>query len=738
MTLLRSLFFVFFAGCLSTSIALAHAQEPQLHKAIINGDLEDFRRNLNEASILAYSPAAMDPVTRIFTADVQNRVSASVRATMYNELKSHPDFKKGVGTNAHLLVYAPPEVFRSFIDSDLERTGTLSEFDATTNMRFAMDITESEYLSPRVHETTLDLYCNGLGYSLIALLQSRSGTTAFSESQQNLDYTLSRLISNSTPSKGSSHSELLEALKYGQNYIDNSPEPKFSFTDNVCTSFYIAENLSSIHDVFAYFGSVYGSYDSSAAALEILKKHGVFLQKEYDRSKDNMSEAFQFVASRNRADIVKRTIKESIRPHRNEPEIHKAIMFGDLSGVRANINQVNMTGYMPAGITTLQRALSSDVQNIMTPAQHEELVGIINSTIRDELVASDRYIALHAAYGSFGTFNQALRQVQIWREQAKDGSHLKLVDDGIRLLTPQLGQESFDKFGSTPHRCPLIMHVYQSIMDAPADSVQLEQALLKFEFLLRGRWSLLEGANTKPDPGSEYFSSLMQTCSYVERALDQNMQIWYNKTVFAPNIYTSLAGDLTNPRQKKRAMMVLTAMESAGRYDQDEADRSIANAQSLAEDVAEYRAQVAEAKAQYEARKSFDEAMSRQSVIDGILGGLSAAANDINRQVYNSPDARRARAAERASEIARQNLVRARLNSDVPRLVLTTSLTAYEYGTDDVVAAESIIADVQPETGRQTAPTEIEKYKESTCGYSADEWAAMAADTKPGYGATCN
>ena len=185
-------------------------------------------------------------------------------------------------------------------------------------------------------------------------------------------------------------------------------------------------------------------------------------------------------------------------------------------------------------------------------------------------------------------------------------------------------------------------------------------------------------------------------------------------------------------------MMVLTAMESAGRYDQDEADRSIANARSLAEDVAEYRAQVAEAKAQYEARKSFDEAMSRQSVIDGILGGLSAAANDINRQVYNSPDARRARAAERASEIARQNLVRARLNSDVPRLVLTTSLTAYEYGTDDVVAAESIIADVQPETGRQTAPTEIEKYKESTCGYSADEWAAMAADTKPGYGATCN
>ena len=181
-------------------------------------------------------------------------------------------------------------------------------------------------------------------------------------------------------------------------------------------------------------------------------------------------------------------------------------------------------------------------------------------------------------------------------------------------------------------------------------------------------------------------------------------------------------------------------LEPSGRFNQADADKSFADAARLVAAVAQYRWEVAERERRVQAAKDYADQKHRESVAAGISDGLTALSQDIERQIYNSPEAKSARAA-----MAAQNAARLRLNTTQNSIETNGSMALtmaegdadLKYGTDRVIEGTSSTAN---NTSTPQVPDDPVTGLVNRCGMSqAEAEALLAAPKKPGQqGATCN
>jgi outer membrane murein-binding lipoprotein Lpp len=284
------------------------------------------------------------------------------------------------------------------------------------------------------------------------------------------------------------------------------------------------------------------------------------------------------------------------------------------------------------------------------------------------------------------------------------------------------------------------MHIYRSIISAPAFSAQLEEGYRKLDYILYGTPNFSRGSG-RPDPTAQFYADIKQKCAFKElNTIDANSGLRYDRTIFAPNIYTALANDLSTSQNADRARRVLAMLETSGRFNQADADKSFADAARLVAAVAQYRWEVAERERRVQAAKDYADQKHRESVAAGISDGLTALSQDIERQIYNSPEAKRARAA-----MAAQNAARLRLNTTQNSIEANGSMALtmaegdadLKYGTDRVIEGTSSTAN---NTSTAQVPDDPVTGLVNRCGMSqAEAEALLAAPKKPGQqGATCN
>ncbi|MAP95189.1 MAG: hypothetical protein CMK07_09595 [Ponticaulis sp.] len=608
------------------------SKEPAIHKAIMRGDLNAFRRALDDPKSDGYSPRGLPPMARLMTKGVQESVPADVRMQMIRDLSEAGGGPTGL-PSAYLN--GPPELVRELIIESVERmpeSYTPDRLESTPiNILFPVvdDFSTPMTYGQSLYDSWVSIVrCTPAGMISWSVASREFGTPASQESLENL-------------------MALLEIVP--TDILRNQPACYFS-KGKVDS---LEHRDLSMFELMLLIGVLSESEQNAQAGINILQAAGLWSEEAQTYAESWINPVLGEIRGQRQYAYDKRQLEkqlDSLPIDRREPAIHKALLRGDYDGVIANLSQANSTGVSPSGIRPYLRLITPRVQNQFSASEQMSLGTAIAERI--DVTDFDNYqVLVHAAaYGAFDYFKILLDAFHTGRESV---GKPRISRDQLNLTSVQRGQGEYSQFGSTHDTCPVLMHVWYSYISAPNASTQLEEAKSKLIFLLSGIRSWLDDG---PDLDSPILGDPEQSCIFYQLKSNPMAPGGIERRVRSrPNLYTELEKALKMPAQKERAEWVVDKLIEYGRFKPEAlsywADIDAQRQRNLAARNREEAETLA-------ATRAYERQMDQQSLSAGIAGGLSA----IDRDLRSTPEAQRAelerRAGEEAERLSRERLRR--------------------------------------------------------------------------------
>lgn len=565
--------------------------EPDLHQAILRGDLNAFRRAMDDPLQLSRFPRNMTPFIRILSVEAQNAAPRDTRLTMLRELmavRGHQSQNSDGGwftlsaTKSHMLTFAPPELARELLME--YRDGTFSSPNyLSTYYPLVIEVSDDRVDRQSYYDHTRRVSCSPIGAVVAGLALSDAGTNSRIESLHNF-------IS------------LFEILP--PELISSEPACRFSGSKLDTLS---GQELD-IAELLLFMTAAYDSEDVLDEALTILNRLGDVTSRDIENAANRVRPMMAQLQETRDFEEARAALQAELKSawiDPSEPAIHRALLQGNVAEVRANLSQVWAPSVNPPGMLPLFRLYTPEVQNVLNEGQQLDLRNLIMDAMGDGVsdLNGNLDLSMIAAYGDAREFWVRLQVARFRGELQLPGSF------EMRVPSYLLGQDNFREFGATDHTCPVIMHVYYSLRDAPYGSRQFEQAQIKMNMLLRGTQFEYEGV----DRDSPYRTNPGAKCRFVEMpagALQRTSDgIYY---LDHPSIFTELGRDLNNPVRAERAQWVITQLQEYGLYSDAAMERAAEDARSMEQSVANRRQDWAQRGAERRAAERADQQRRNQ------------------------------------------------------------------------------------------------------------------------------
>ena len=607
------------------------SNEPAIHRAIMRGDLNAFRRALDEPEAEGYSPRGLPPMARLTTKDVQESVPNDVRMQMIRELSEAGGGPTGLPSS---YLNGPPELVRELLIESVEQMSgsyTPDRLQSTPlNILFPVvdDFSTPMTYGQSLYDSWVSIVrCTPAGMISWSVASREFGTPASQESLENLMALLEIVPTDILRNQ--------PACYFNKGKVDSMEHRDLS-----------------MFELMLLIGVLSESEQNAQAGINILQAAGLWSEEAQTYAESWINTVLGEIRGQRQYAYDKQQLETqlaSLPIDRREPAIHKALLRGDYDGVIANLSQANSTGVSPSGIRPYLRLITPRVQNQFSASEQMSLGTAIAERI--DVTDFDNYqVLVHAAaYGAFDYFKILLDAFHTGRESV---GKPRISRDQLNLTSVQRGQDNYSQFGSTHDTCPVLMHVWYSYISAPNASTQLEEAKSKLIFLLSGIRSWLDDG---PDLDSPILGDPEQSCIFYQLSSNPMAPGGIERRVRSrPNLYTELEKALRTPAQKERAEWVVDKLIEYGRFKPEAlsywADIDAQRQRNLAARNREEAETLA-------ATRAYERQMDQQSLSAGIAGGLSA----IDRDLRNTPEAQRAelerRAGEEAERLSRESLM---------------------------------------------------------------------------------
>ncbi|MAI89666.1 hypothetical protein [Ponticaulis sp.] len=565
--------------------------EPDLHQAILRGDLNAFRRAMDDPHQPSRFPRNMTPFIRILSVEAQNAAPRDTRLTMLRELmavrghqfqNSDGRWETDFATSSHIMSFAPPEFVREQLLEYREASGLSTDY-LSTYYPLVVDVSGNPDDRISFFAFSPSVSCSPIGAVVAGLAFSDSGTNGRLESLHNF-ISLFEILP----------AELIEtetACRFSGSKLDT-----------------LAGQELGIIEFLLFMTAAYDSEDVLDEALTILSRLGNFTSSDIENAASRVRPMMAQIQETRDLEEARAALQADLRSawiDPSEPAIHRALLQGNVAEVRANLSQVWTPSANPPGMLPLFRLYTPEVQNVLNEGEQLDLRNLIMDAMGDGVsdLNGNLDLSMVAAYGDAREFWVRLQVARFRGELQLPGSF------EMRVPSYLLGQDNFREFGATEHTCPVIMHVYYSLRDAPYGSRQLEQAQIKMNMLLRGTQFEIDGV----DRNSPYRTHPGATCRFVEMpagALHRTSDgVYY---IDHPSIFTELGRDLNNPARAERAQWVITQLQEYGLYSDAAMQRAAEDASRMEQNVANRRQEWAQRSADRRAAERADQQRRNQ------------------------------------------------------------------------------------------------------------------------------